>query len=161
MGVQVLQRMPSAKRGKALIVLAIALSIAGCSKDGGDDGVPVACREGPDSVRAALERAPARVELDGTALSECFARGSDSAEIQQVGASYVSVAAGLADAARLKPDGPDALRLGYLIGAARRGASSTQGVHEELMRRIEQELTGVETGSASYQRGLRAGKDHG
>ena len=160
MGVQVLQRMPSAKPGKALLALAIALSIGGCSTDEAP-GVPVACKEGADSVRAALSRAPARVELDGTLLSDCFARGSDSAELQLVGASYVSAAAGLADAARLRPDGPEALQLGYLVGAARRGASSTQGVHEELMRRIEQELTGVDTRSASYQRGLRAGRGHG
>ena len=161
MRVQVLQRMPSAKPGKALWLLAIALSIGGCSGDGDDPAVPAACKEGPDAVRAALARAPARVELDGIALSECFTRGSESADLQQLGASYVTVAAGLADAARVAPDGPDALRLGYLVGASRRGASETQGVHDELMRRIEQELTGVDTRSAAYRRGFEAGRSRG
>ena len=161
MRVQVLQRMRFAKPGKSLLVLAIALSIGSCSKSEGDPGVPVACKEGADSVRAALARAPARVELDGTPLSECFGRGADSAELQTVGAAYVSAAATLADAARERPDGPEALRLGYLVGAAKRGAASTQGVHEELMRRIEQELIGVETASAAYRRGYEAGRSRG
>lgn len=161
MRVQVLQRMPSAKRGKALAALAIALSAGGCSSGGEDRSVPVACKEGPDSVRTALARAPARVELDGTPLSECFTRGAEGADLQQVGASYLAVASSLADAARLEPEGPQALRLGYLVGATRRGASETQGVHEELVRRIEQELAGVDTRSAGYTRGYRAGRTRG
>jgi hypothetical protein len=160
MRVQVLQRMRSAKRGKALAAAAIVLVAAGCSKES-DPGVPVACKEGADSVRAALARAPARVELDGTPLSECFGRGSDAAELQMVGASYIAVAARLAEAARLRPDGPDALRLGYLAGAARRGAARTQGVHDELIRRIDQELSGVDTATPSYRRGFEAGREHG
>jgi hypothetical protein len=161
MEVQVLQRMPSAKPGKSLIALAIALAIGGCSSGDDSPPAPVACKEGPDAVRAALARAPARVELDGTPLSECFTRGSSAADLQEVGASYVAVASGLADEARLRPDGPAALRLGYLVGAARRGASETQGVHEELMRRIEQELAGVDRRSPQYRRGYEAGRAHG
>ena len=161
MRVQVLQRMPSAKRGKALAALAIALSVGGCSSDGDDGAAPVACKEGPDALRAALARAPARVELDGTPLSDCFTRGAERADVQQVGAAQVSVAASLADAARLRPSGPEALQLGYLVGAARRGASETQGVHDELVRRIEQELNGVDTRSPAYTRGFRAGRSRG
>ena len=161
MRVQVLQRMRSAKRGKSLLLLAISLSLVpGCSTED-RSVVPVACKEGPDAVRAALARAPARVELGGTPLSECFTRASDASDLQQVGASYVAVTARLADSARQRPDGPEALRLGYLVGAAKRGAARTQGVHDELMRRIEQELGGVDTAAPAYQRGFRAGQDHG
>ena len=161
MRMQVLQRMCSGKRGKALALLAISLSFgAGCSREERPE-VPVACKEGADSLGAALARAPARVELDGTPLSECFTRAADAADIQLVGVSYVTVAARLADRARVRPDGPEALRLGYLVGAARRGSSRTQGVHDELMRRIEQELNGVDTGAAAYQRGHRAGRERG
>ena len=159
MRVQVLHRMARRKRGKAL-ALAIALALSGCS-DAGDDAVPVACKEGADTVRAALARAPARVELGGTPLSECFTRGANSADLQQVGSAYVAAAARLADEARLRPDGPAALRLGYLVGAARRGASGTQGIHEELMRRIEQELIRVDTASAAYRRGYESGRSRG
>ena len=159
MRVQVLQRMGSPKWGKAPIALAIALSLGGCGED--ESAVPVACKEGPEAVEAALARAPARVELDGTALSECFTRGSDGADLQQIGSAYLSVASQLADRARERPGGADALRLGYLVGAVRRGAAGTQGVHEELARRIEQETIGVETSSPAYQRGLRAGRSRG
>jgi hypothetical protein len=161
MGVQVLQRMPSVKPGKSLTALAIALAIGGCSSADDSPTAPVACKEGPDAIRAALSRAPARVEVGGTPLSECFTRGSSAGDLQQVGASYVAVAAGLADEARVRPDGPAALRLGYLVGAARRGASRTQGVHEELMRRIEQELGGVDRRAPQYRRGYEAGRSRG
>ncbi|HEX2125622.1 MAG TPA: hypothetical protein VHF45_03580 [Thermoleophilaceae bacterium] len=161
MRVQVLQRMRSAKRGKPLLPLAISLSLLGGCSTEDRSPVPVACKEGPDSVSAALARAPARVELDGTALSECFTRGADAADLQQVGASYVAVAARLAAAARERPDGREALQLGYLVGASRRGEARTQGIHHDLMRRIEQELSGVDTASAAYRRGFRAGRDHG
>lgn len=163
MGVQVLQRMASGKPGKALPALAIALALGfgGCSKQEGDPPAPVGCKEGPDSIRAALARAPARVEVGGTSLSECFTRGSSAADLQQVGAAYVSVASGLAAEAKQRPYGPAALRLGYLVGAARRGSSETQGIHEELMRRIEQELIGVNTRTPSYRRGFEAGRSRG
>ena len=161
MRMQVLQRMRSANRGKAPVLLAISLSLmGGCTRDD-ESPVPVACKEGPDSVQAALARAPARVELDGTPLSECFTRAAVASDLQQVGISYVAVAAQLSDQARLRPDGPDALRLGYLVGAAKRGAGRTQGVHDELIRRIEQELSGVDTDTGSYRRGFRAGQAHG
>ena len=161
MRVQVLQRMRSAKWGNSLSIAATALALAGCAKQESDPPAPVDCKEGPDSIQAALARAPARVEVGGTTLSECFTRGSNSADLQLVGASYVTVATRLATAAKERPDGPEALRLGYLVGAARRGAAETQGIHEELMRRIEQELTGVNTRTASYRRGFEAGRARG
>ena len=160
MRVQVLQRMGRAKPGKSLLVLAIALAIGGCSDDDSPNA-PVACKEGPETIRAALARAPARVSVGGTPLSECFTRGSSAADLQQVGAAYVSVAAGLADDARLHPGGAATVQLGYLVGAARRGADETQGVHEELMRRIEQELSGVDRRSPAYRRGFEAGRSGG
>src|SRR3712207_5580233 len=99
MGVQVLQRMGSAKWGKSLSVVATGLALGGCSKRE-DKPAPVSCKEGPDAIQSALARAPARVEVDGTALSECFTRGSEAADLQQVGASYVTVATRLAAAAK-------------------------------------------------------------
>lgn len=161
MQVQVLQRMTLGKPGKALLGVAIALAIGGCSKQESDPPAPVACKEGADSIESALARAPARVEVGGTRLSECFTRGVSSSDLQQVGASYVEVATRLAERAKRQPDGPEALRLGYLVGAARRGAGETQGVHEELIRRIEQELIGVDTATAAYRRGFDAGREGG
>jgi hypothetical protein len=163
MRLQVLQRLGSLNRGNpalAATALAVALPLSACSSDG-EKGPPAACKEGPDAIRTALEHAPQRVELDGTPLSDCFARGADASDVQQVGAAYVMAASRLADEARLAPDGPDALRLGYLVGAARRGVSDTQGIHDELLRRIEQELTGISTSTGSYRRGYEAGRARG
>jgi hypothetical protein len=162
MDLQVLQWMGSRKWHKAALLgigLATVLSPAGCST--GEESVPAACKEGPDAIARALARAPARVELDGTPLSGCFARGADASDVQQVGAAYVTTAGRLAEEARRAPDGPAALRLGYLVGAARRGASGTQGIHDELLRRLDQELTGITTSTASYRRGYEAGSTRG
>jgi hypothetical protein len=63
-------------------------------------------------------------------------------------------------------DGNDtaALELGYLIGAVRKGARTTNGIHAEIVRRLEQ-VTGLDGPSprrrAAYGRGLRAGERHG
>jgi len=160
MGLQVLQRMASAKRGKALVALAIALAIGGCSSDD-PPRAAVECKEGAEALRAALAQAPARVELGDTPLSECLTRGSSAADLQQVGAAYIATATVLADQARVHPAGPEALQLGYLVGAVRRGAARTQGVHDELRRRVEQELTGVDIRSAGYRRGYEAGRARG
>lgn len=163
MGLQVLQRMAPAKRHKAAVLATLlsgALLAAGCSRDQ-EESVPVACKEGAGGLRAALARAPERVELDGTALSDCLARGAEGGDVQQVGAAFVAEAARLAGAARTEPDGPDALRLGYLVGAARRGAAETQGIFDELIRRLDQELTGINTSTGSYRRGYEAGRSRG
>jgi hypothetical protein len=38
--------------------------------------------------------------------------------------------------ARAKPGGEANLELGYLLGAAERGAEGTEGIHAELIRRL-------------------------
>jgi hypothetical protein len=122
--------------------------------------VPVACLEG--HLGSALTRAPGEVRLGtGTKLSDCFNRAADPAEIEQVGAIFVSAAGQLAPRARAKPHSPAALQLGYLIGAVRRGAAHTQGIHYETQRRIEQELSGVNTRSPEFVTGERAGERSG
>lgn len=138
----------------------IAAAIAGCSRQG-EPTLPVACKEGPRAVQAALVRAPADVSIAGTPLSNCLGRSGDPADLQEVGASYVAVAAELGPAARADPGGPEALRLGYLLGAVRRGAARTQGIHDELLRRLEQELILLDTSSPAFRRGERAGRERG
>jgi hypothetical protein len=143
----------------AISVLAVALA-GGCSREH-DHSVPAACKSGVDPMRAALQRAPGEVRLGGTLLSSCFVRSSEPADVQAVGATYVEVASELAAQARARPQGAAATRLGYLVGAARRGAARTQGIHDELVRRIEQELLSVDTGSEAFRRGERAGRSSG
>ena len=74
---------------------------------------------------------------------------------------FLPVADRLAAEARSKPAGPSALRLGFLMGAIRRGVTDTQGIYSELLRRLRQELIGVDLRSPAYLRGERAGRDHG
>jgi hypothetical protein len=131
--------------------------VAGCGND--DHRVPVACLDG--NVSASLKSAPAEVRIDGTRLSECFTRAANPAEIQQVGAVFIAAAEKLAPPARTNPHSPQALRLGYLIGAVRRGAGRTQGIHYEMQRRIEQELIGVNTKTPEFVEGERAGEKNG
>ena len=38
--------------------------------------------------------------------------------------------------ARAEPGGAANLQLGYLLGAAQRGADGTEGIHAELIRRL-------------------------
>ena len=132
---------------------------AACSTS--EERMPGACTQGADAVRGALAVAPGAVRLDGVRLSDCLTEGSDADDVQVVGAAFLDVAARLADAARRRPRGAAAVRLGYLLGAARRGAAHTQGIHTELVRRLEQELTMVDTRTAAFRRGERAGRTLG
>jgi hypothetical protein len=133
------------------------LLVVGCGND--EHRVPVACLEG--NLTKALAKAPDNVSVSGVRLSECFTRAANPAEIQQVGAVFIASAERLADAARANPHSPAALRLGYLIGAVRRGAGHTQGIHYETQRRIEQELIGVNTRAPEFVEGERAGEKNG
>jgi hypothetical protein len=132
--------------------------VIGCGND--EHRVPVACLDG--NVTQALERAPGDVRLEGdTKLSACFNRAANPAEIQQVGAVFIAAAEKLGTAARAHPHSPQALQLGYLIGAVRHGAGHTQGIHYETQRRIEQELNGVNTSAPEFVLGERAGERSG
>jgi hypothetical protein len=142
------------------VLLGAVLAIAGCGKEEAPVA-PAECKSGPAALRSALAAAPGPVTVDGVRLSECVSRAGDAADIQAVGASLVAVAAGLAERAQADPNGREALELGYLIGATRRGASETQGIHDELVSRLEQEVLVVDTGAASFRRGERAGRQSG
>ena len=144
-----------------LALLAGLLLLAGCGREE-DAQLPAACRLGAPAVEQALEAAPGEVRLDGgTRLSDCLIRTSEQGDVLLVGEVYLGVAAKLADDAAADPESQAALRLGYLMGAIRRGATETQGIHDELLRRIEQETGRVDRASAAYRRGERAGRESG
>jgi hypothetical protein len=144
------------------LVLLMAALLAGCGRDTAGT-LPAACRfpNGPGAVRAALARAPGEVRLDGTPLSKCLVREADASDVQSVGAVYVDTASGLASRVRAAPHSAAAVQLGYLVGAVRRGASKTAGIHYELQRRVEAELSGIDTHSPEFSRGERAGEASG
>src|SRR5687768_12749921 len=94
----------------------LAILAGACDSDEAES-LPAACREARTSLATALEDAPGRVELGGTRISGCLVKSSEPAEIQDVGEAYIAVAAKLGDAGAAEPEGEEALRLGYLVGA--------------------------------------------
>jgi hypothetical protein len=144
---------------RTLPALLATLALVGCTRE--ESRLPAACVEGEDAVRAALRTAPEPVRLGGVALSRCLSEEADGEQLQVVGIAFVEAASRLATEARRNPEGRSALELGYLTAAAHRGGDSTQGVHSELLRRMDQELSTVNTRSRAYQRGHRAGQSAG
>ena len=143
-----------------MATIVAAVIVAGCST-ADETPVPVACKSTPEDVRRALRDAPEQVTLDGTPISECFTRASDSGDLQAMGIALTEAAADLSGPARANPEGEAAVQLGYLVGAVREGASGTQGIHDELARRVEQELAGIDTHSGAFAAGERAGRESG
>jgi hypothetical protein len=135
---------------RRLIVVSLVV-LAGCGSSGSEK-LPSACINGPGAVVKALTAAPGPVTIDGTPISRCFTRGAGGTDEQILGTNLLAAAQQLADHG-------DALRLGYLIGAARRGAQHN-GLGAELVRRLEQE-PGSLARSAAYRRGLAAGLSSG
>jgi hypothetical protein len=120
---------------RLLPATAIALALAGCG--GTDDSTPVACLEGDGVYIQALRRAPGAVQLrGGTPISACLAENQTGGDLATVGAGMIEAATKLNAEARDEPGGEAALQLGYLLGAAQRGAESSDGIHAELIRRL-------------------------
>jgi hypothetical protein len=118
--------------GIALLALGV---LAGCGST--DNSTPVACLEGEGVYLKALDKAPGEVKLSGEApISECLAENQKAGDLATVGTALVGVATKLNAEARAEPGGDANLQLGYLLGAAERGASQTNGIHAELIRRL-------------------------
>jgi hypothetical protein len=142
-------------RVRTALAAAAALACGAC----GQSTPPLSddCTQGSAPLSAALAAAPADVRLaDGTRLSECVSRADAEAEIQEVSAGATSLADQLA--AKAAGDDTAAVRLGYLIGAAKRGARHTGGIHAELVRRLESAAAHLPAGRrGAFDRGLGAG----
>jgi hypothetical protein len=140
---------------------AAAAFASGCGS--GNDPPPAACSDGARIVLGALRKAPGDVALEnGTLISTCVRRSLDTGEIQTLGFTYLAVAN---TELKLMPrSDAAAVRLGFLVGAVRRGANKTNGVQLELVRRLDQ-VAGVGgppgPRRAAYRRGIAAGEDHG
>lgn len=123
-------------RAPFVILLALAVTVAaGCG--GRDDSTPVACLEGTQVYVEALEAAPGEMRLDsGTPISDCLAENQQAGDLATVGEAMVEAATELNAEAREDPGGKATVELGYLIGAAKRGAEETAGIHTDLVRRL-------------------------
>jgi hypothetical protein len=143
---------------RLLAGVATLAALAGCGS--GEEDLPVACTEGEDAVRSALRDAPGKVRMERTPLSRCLSGAPGGDQVQIVGTAFVESASALATEARRNPEGRSALELGYLVAAAHRGGSN-QGVHSELLRRLDQEAAAIEDRSRAFRRGQRAGQTGG
>ena len=118
----------------AIAVSAVAI-LAGCGST--DGSTPVACLEGAGPYLRALEDAPGEVRLQGeTPISSCLAKNQAGGALASVGTAMVAAATELNAKARDDLGGAANVQLGYLLGAAQRGADGTQGIHAELIRRL-------------------------
>ncbi|MBA3328914.1 MAG: hypothetical protein H0T43_11495 [Solirubrobacterales bacterium] len=142
-------------------IVALTHVLAGCS--GGDRAMPAACLQDAAAVQRALGAAPGAVALqDGTRLSTCVQRVRGDSELQTLGVTLTAVADDLER--RASRETGAAVRLGYLVGAVRKGARETNGIALELARRMEgtAALDGAPAAvHAAVRRGLRAGERTG
>lgn len=122
-------------RRSLLLVITCVAGITGCGGDG--DSTPVACLEGDRPYLTALEDAPAEVMLDGEVpISDCLPASQTGGDLAEVGTAMLAAATELNAEARAQPGGASNLQLGYLLGAAQRGAAGSEGIHAELIRRL-------------------------
>jgi hypothetical protein len=121
---------------------------------GDDTPLPTTCTDRAE-VEEALGAAPGPVALaDGTRLSECVQRATTPADLQNLGGTLTAIAEELED------DPAAAERLGYLIGAVRRGSAEGSGIGAELAHRLERSGSQA-TDADALLRGLRAGEESG
>jgi hypothetical protein len=157
----------AAPRLASLLTAVIALAGIGCG--GQDDSTPVACLEGAAAYERALREAPDPVLLQGeTPISDCLASNQQAGDLARVGEAMVGTATDLNARARQQSGGPAGRQLGYLIGAAERGAENSEGIHADLIRRLTvaaRYAPGTEPLSpqflTTYREGFDAGRSGG
>lgn len=149
------------QRPAVTLAAALALLASGCGKE----KVTLApiCTESNTKILEALQSAPGPVALEGgVPLSRCVDHARSDADLQNIGFLYGNVARTLAE--RLPAGDEAAVQLGFLIGAARRGAAHSNGIHAELVRRLEQSM-GIDgppaKRRAAFERGMAAGQSGG
>lgn len=115
--------------------LVCLIAVDGCGSQ--DESTPVACLEGPAVYEKALTAAPGEVLLgEETPISDCLVRNQQGGDLATVGEAMVAVATKLNAEARAEPGGDANVQLGYLLGAAQRGAERGEGIHADLVRRL-------------------------
>jgi hypothetical protein len=156
------------RRAGWTLSIAILSIAAGCGS-GDDDSTPVACLSGERPYSEALRAAPGAVRLEGeTPISDCLVRNQSAGDLARIGTILVELTTELNAEARADPGGAPALQLGYLVGAVRRGSEETQGIHAELVRRLESAALFSPAGKPppppfdqTYEKGYAAGRDDG
>jgi len=149
----------------AAAITAIAALLAGCGSSQNDQA-PAACLVPNQGYLRALERAPAPVRLGGTTpISDCLVPEQEAGQLGTIGHELIIAATQLNAQARRDPAGPEALQLGYLIGAISKGADP---IHTDLVRRLNASAHFSQSGGAlpagferAFGRGYAAGRASG
>jgi hypothetical protein len=150
-------------------LLAAILALLGTDCGAGSATTPFACLRGPNAYLSALSRAPGGARLGGQVpISSCLPKDQPEGELATVGTTMIIAATRLNVEARGEPGGAANLRLGYLLGAAERGAQRTAGIDAELLRRLGVAARYSPRGRAlgmvflrTYRRGYAAGDARG
>lgn len=157
------------RASKAIAALAVVTAlVAGCGSQN-DDSTPVACLEGTGAYLSALKAAPGAVMVGGeTPISECLAENQQAGDLATVGEAMVEAATKLNSEARAQPGGAASVELGYLLGAAERGAEKTEGIHADLLRRLTVAARFAPADDPlpaelldAYRKGFDAGRENG
>jgi hypothetical protein len=118
----------------AALLACLALAVYGCGNQG--ESTPVACLEGAAAYERVLRDAPGEVLLGGeTPIGDCLASNQQPGDLAQVGEAMIDAATTLNAEAR-EGSRRAAVELGYLLGAAQRGAADSEGIHADLLRRL-------------------------
>jgi hypothetical protein len=156
-------RRPASILARVVACLLAASALAGCGD--GEEDTPVACLEGEATYLKALEGAPGEVLVGGEVpIDECLVENQEAGDLATVGAAMIAAATKLNAEARADPGGDANLRLGYLLGAAQRGAEDTEGIHADLIRRLAvaaRYSPGKQTLPATFLETYREGFDAG
>jgi hypothetical protein len=153
------------RRATALGALGAALLAAGCGS-AQEEQAPAACLASSAAYLRALQAAPDEVHLGGdTLISDCLVPDQEAGQLANVGQQMIITATTLNEQARKDPGGTAALELGFLLGAASKGADP---IHTDLIRRLNSAARFSETGgtlSADFERafgrGYAAGRQSG
>jgi hypothetical protein len=144
-------------RRSSIALVAIALvAFAGCGAKK-NDLAPAACLVTNHGYLRALTRAPGQVRLAGsTPISSCLVPEQDAGQLANVGREMIVAATKLNAEARAGSERATT-QLGYLIGAASKGADP---IHTDLVRRLNSAARFSDTGgalSASFERAFGRG----
>ena len=140
----------------ALATAAIVL-IGGCGNSQ-DDQAPASCLVGNEAYLKALERAPAPVLLGSTTpISDCLVPEQSQGQLASIGQEMIVAATKLNAESQQDPAGKAPVELGYLLGAASKGADA---IHTDLVRRLNSAAHFSDTGGtlpASFERSFGSG----
>jgi hypothetical protein len=149
------------KRVAGAIAAGAILLLVGCGNSQ-DDQAPASCLVGNAAYLRALERAPAPVLLGSTTpISDCLVPEQSQGQLASIGEEMIVAATKLTAESRRDPSGKAPVELGYLLGAASKGADP---IHTDLVRRLNSSAHFSESGGAlpaSFERGFGRGYQAG